>query len=63
MYVSSVQLLRHVQLFATHGHQASLSITNSPSLLRFMFTELVMPFNHLILCYHFLNKNNTQLWM
>ena len=30
--------------------QASLSITNSWSLLKFMSTELVMPFNHLILC-------------
>ena len=29
---------------------ASLSITNSQSLLRFMFIELVMPSNHLILC-------------
>ena len=50
MYVSSVQLLRHVQLFATHGHQASLSITNSPSLHKLMSVELVMPSNHLILC-------------
>ena len=30
--------------------QASLSITNSQSLLRLMFIELVMPSNHLILC-------------
>ena len=30
--------------------QASLSITNSWSLLKFMSTELVMPSNHLILC-------------
>ena len=50
MYVSSVQLLRHVQLFATHGHQASLSIINSPSLHKLMSIELVMPSNHLILC-------------
>ena len=32
-----------------HGHQASLSITNSWSLLRLMSIELVMPSNHLIL--------------
>ena len=30
--------------------QASLSITNSRNLLRLMFIESVMPFNHLILC-------------
>ena len=36
---SSVQSLNHVQLFATPwtiGHQASLSITNSRSLLKLM---------------------------
>ena len=51
---SSVQPLSHVQLFATPwtaAHQASLSITNSQSLLKLMFIELVMPFNHLILCH------------
>ena len=50
---SSVQSFSHVQLFAsprTAAHQASLSITNSPSLLKLLSTELVMPFNHLILC-------------
>ena len=31
--------------------QASLSITNSQSLLKLMFIELVMPSNHLILCH------------
>ena len=31
--------------------QANLSITNSWSLLKFMSIELVMPCNHLILCY------------
>ena len=31
-------------------HQASLSITNSQSLHKFMFIESVMPFSHLILC-------------
>ena len=35
----------------TAAHQASLSITNSPSLLKLMSIELVMPSNHLILCH------------
>ena len=50
---SSVQSLSHVQLFETPwttAHQASLSITNSWSLLKLMSIEPVMPFNHLILC-------------
>ena len=50
---SSVQLLSHVQLFATPwtaAHQASLSITNSQNLLKLMSIESVMPSNHLILC-------------
>ena len=34
----------------TTAHQASLSITNSRSLLKLMSIELVMPFSHLILC-------------
>ena len=44
----------HVQLFAnpwTAAYQASLSITNSWSLLKLMSIESVMPFNHLILYY------------
>ena len=51
---SSVQLLRHVRLFATPqtaARQASLSITNSRSLLKLMSIESVMPCNHLILCH------------
>ena len=32
------------------AHQASLSITNSQSLLKLMSIESVMPSNHLILC-------------
>ena len=51
---SSVQLLSHVQLFVSPwmaARKASLSITNSWSLHIFMFIELVMPSNHLILCY------------
>ena len=50
---SSVQLLSHVQLFATPwiaAHQASLSITNSRSLPKLMSIESVMPSSHLILC-------------
>ena len=50
----SVQLLSRVQLFATPSiaaHQASLSITNSQSLLQFMSIELVIPSNRLILCH------------
>ena len=50
---SSVQLLSCVQLFATPwiaAHQASLFITNSQSLLKFMPIESVMPSSHLILC-------------
>ena len=49
---SSVQSLRHVRIFVTPwtaAHQASLSITNSQSLLKLMSIELVMPSNHLIL--------------
>ena len=54
---SSVQLLSRVQLFLTPwtaAYQASLSITNSRSLLRLMSIESVMPSNHLILCHPFL---------
>ena len=50
--LSSVQSLSCVQLFATPwttSCQASLSITNSQSLPKFMSIELVMPSNHLIL--------------
>ena len=46
----SVQSLSHVQPFVTAAHQASLSITNSWSLLKLMSMELVTPSNHLILC-------------
>jgi len=51
--VSSVQLLNCVRLFATPWTatcQASLSITNSWSLLKPLSIESVMPSNHLILC-------------
>ena len=53
-FCQSVQLLSHVRLFATPwtaARQASLSITNSWSLLKLMSIELVMPSNHLILCH------------
>ena len=51
--ISSVQLFSHVKLFVTPwtaAHQASLSITNSWSLLKHMSIESVMPSNYLILC-------------
>ena len=50
--VSSVQSLSPIRLFVTPwtaARQASLSITSSQSLLKFMSIELVMPSNHLIL--------------
>ena len=52
--LSLAQFLSHVQLFTTPWtatHQASLSITNSQSLLKLMSIALVMPFNHLLLCH------------
>ena len=51
---STVQLLSRVRLFETlwtAARQASLSITNSHSLLKLMSIESVMPSNHLILLY------------
>jgi len=53
MQFSSVQSLSHVRLFATPwtaARQASLSITNSQSLLKLMSIESVMSSNCLILC-------------
>ena len=53
-FISSVLSLSRVWLFATPWiatHQASLSITNSRSLLKLMSIESVMPSNGLILCY------------
>ena len=50
---SSVQPLSHVRLFATPwiaARQASLSITNSQSSLRFTSIESGIPSSHLILC-------------
>ena len=48
------QLLSHVRLFATLwtvASQASLSITNSQSLLKLMSVMLVMPSKYLVLCH------------
>ena len=52
--ISSVQSLSRVQLFATPWTevcQASLSITNSWSLLKLMSIGSMMPSSHLILCH------------
>ena len=56
----SVQLLSRVQLFVTPWtatRQASLSITNSRSLLKLISIESVMPSNHLILCHPLLQND------
>ena len=61
-YFSSVQSLSRVQLFATPwtaARQASLSITNSQSLLKLVAIESVMPSNHLILCHPLLLMPST----
>ena len=58
---SSVQSLSNVQLFATPwtaAFQASLSITNSWSLLKLMSIKSVMPSNHLILCHTLLHPHS-----
>ena len=52
-HFSSVQSLSCVRLFVTTwtaARRASLSITNSQSLLKLMSIESVMPSNHLLLC-------------
>ena len=54
MIFGSVQSISHVQLLVTAwtvACQASLSIAISQSLLKLMSIELLMPSNHLILCY------------
>ena len=51
---SSIQPLTHVWLFATPwiaACQASLSVTNSQSLLKLVSIYSMMPSNHLILCW------------
>ena len=53
-FFATVQSLSRVRLFAAPwitAHQASLSITNSQSLLKLMSIESVMPTSHLILCH------------
>ena len=53
MQSSSIHLLSHVQFFANPwpaACQASLSITNSQTLLKIIFIKLVMPSNYLIPC-------------
>ena len=60
---SSVQSLSCVRLFVTSwtaAHQASLSITNSQSLLKLMSIKLVMPSSHLILCCPLLLQLNSR---
>ena len=57
LFISSVQWLSHVRLFATPwtvARQASLAITNSWSPPKPMSIESVMLSNHLILCHHLL---------
>ena len=54
LWISSVQSLSRIRLFVTPwtaARQASLSITNSCSLLKLMSIESVIPSNHLILCH------------
>ena len=56
-----VQSFSHVELFEktwTAAHQASLSITNSRSLLKLMSIKSVMLSNHLILCCPLLLTSN-----
>ena len=56
---SSIQSLSHVRLFVTPwtaACQASLSITNSQSLLKLISFELVIPSNHLILVFPFSSR-------
>ena len=53
LFILLLLFFSRVQLFVTPwtaSHQASLSITNSQSLLKLMSTESVMPSKHLILC-------------
>ena len=54
LFFTVVQSTSHVRLFATpwtRARQASLSLTISWSLSKFMSIKLVMPSNHLILCH------------
>ena len=54
LVLSSIHLVNHVWLFATPwtaAQQASLSVTNSWSLLKLISIKLVIPPNHLFLCH------------
>ena len=54
----SVQFLSHVRFFVTPctaSCQASLSITNSRSLIKLISIDLMMPCKHLILCHPLLS--------
>ena len=60
-----VQSLSCIQLFATPrtaAHQASLSLTISQSLPKFMSIESVMPSNHLILCHRTVSQTLAISW-
>ena len=66
--IVAVQSLSRVRLSATPwtaAHEASLSITNSRSLLKLMSIESVMPSNHLILCLSllFCSQSPPATWM
>ena len=52
--VQSLSCVRFSVIPWTAAHQASLSLTNSQSLFKGMSIKLVMPSNHLILCYSLL---------
>ena len=57
-----VQSLSHIQLFVTPrtaARQASLSLTVTQSLPKFMYIESVMPSNHLIFCHPLLLWSST----
>ena len=63
-YTYVVQLLSRVQLFVTPrtaAHQATLSFAISQSLRKFMSIELMMAFNHLILCHLLLLLHSIKL--
>ena len=49
--IFSVQSPSHVRLFATATRQASLSVTNSQSMLKRISIKSVMPSDHLIFCH------------
>ena len=57
LFIAVGESLSHILLFVTPrtaAHWSSLSFTDSWSLLKFISSESVMPFSHLILCCHLL---------